>query len=246
MIEFKNVQKIFPQTGAGLGMFNAQISNGDWVSLLGPSGSGKTTLLKLVAGLETKSSGEMSHPFTAEQMSYVFQEPALLPWKTVTDNIILPLRLRGESKAVCLREAEPWLQKLKLSNFAKAYPHELSGGLKMRVSLARALISKPSLLLLDEPFAALDEPIRIELAMELRELWRVSRPTVLFVTHSITEGLWLSDRVMVLQGSPGKLIFDERLSLGEDRPLSIRGKPEFLKQVEACFEMLKGEAGRAK
>ncbi len=241
MIEFGKLSKIFPETKAGLKDISATIPEGQWVTLLGPSGSGKTTLLKLVSGLETPSSGILKNPYPISEMSFVFQEPTLLPWKTVMENIILPLTLKKVSSQKAREEAVPWIQKLKLSNFVDRYPHELSGGLKMRVSLARALVSKPKLLLLDEPFAALDEPIRIELGMELRELWKTFKPTILMVTHSITEGLWLADRALVFQGQPGQVVLDQKMDLGVDRPLEIRGSEFFLKSVEQCFGLLRGE-----
>jgi NitT/TauT family transport system ATP-binding protein len=240
-LQFQSLQKIYPHTQAGLGSVTAEISAGEWVSFLGPSGCGKTTLLKLVAGLETKSGGSLTQPFQSKEIGFVFQEAALLPWKTVKENITLPLVLREVSEAVALKEAAPWIEKLKLQNFLSSFPNELSGGLKMRVSLARALITNPKLLLLDEPFSALDEPIRIELGLELRELWKSLKPTILMVTHSITEALWLSDRVMVFQGQPGHIVLDEPVHLGVDRPLSLRGKPEFLQKVEQCFELLRAK-----
>jgi NitT/TauT family transport system ATP-binding protein len=242
MIRFESLEKIYPKTGAGLGAVNAEIPAGAWVSFLGASGCGKTTLLKLVAGLEQKSGGNLQHDFYSKEMSFVFQEAALLPWATVIENITLPLTLRGFSLAQATPLARPWIEKLKLKGFEQSYPAELSGGLKMRVSLARALLTNPKLLLLDEPFAALDEPIRIELGLELRELFKSLKPTILMVTHSITEALWLSDRVMVFDGQPGRLVLDDELKFGMDRPLALRGNPEFLTKVEHCFSLLRGSA----
>jgi len=239
MIKLGLLEKVYSNTGAGLSPITTDFKAGEWVTILGPSGSGKTTLLKLIAGLEEKSGGKLENPFTPVETSFVFQEPALLPWKSVVENVILPLTLRNTSTEEAKKRAEPWLQKLGLTRFQHAKPHELSGGLKMRVSLARALVTEPKLLLLDEPFAALDEPIRIELGIELRMLFRQLKPTILMVTHSITEGLWLADRAVVLQGKPGRVIWDEQVNLGADRPLSLRGEPEFLKKVETCFGLLK-------
>lgn len=238
MIEASNLEKIFAHTGAGLGPLTTTFKPGEWVTLLGPSGSGKTTLLRLIARLETQSAGSLTNSFRASEASFVFQEPALLPWKSVIENIILPLTMRGVSVLEAESRAKPWLQKFKLKAFSAARPHELSGGLKMRVSLARALITEPKLLLLDEPFAALDEPIRIELGIELRNLFQQLKPTIIMVTHSITEGLWLADRVLVLQGRPGKVVLDEKIHLGDARPLKLRGEPEFTQKVEACFRVL--------
>lgn len=241
-IELRGLGKIYPRTQAGVAGVDAQIRESEWVALLGASGSGKSTLLKLLAGLETPSAGTIQSPYTRAQMGFVFQDSALLPWKTVEENILLPIHLRaGGSHVPKARErAQPWIEKLRLQNFLKSYPEELSGGLKMRVSIARALIAEPRVLLLDEPFAALDEPIRIELGLELRELWKQLKPTVVMVTHSITEALWLADRVMVLQGQPGRIVLDEALPFGADRPLKIRGSTEFLDQVQKCFQLLRG------
>jgi NitT/TauT family transport system ATP-binding protein len=147
--------------------------------------------------------------------------------------------LRGVSLTDAENDAQDWIRKLKLEKFVNHYPSQLSGGLKMRVSVARALITKPQLILMDEPFAALDEPIRIELGLELRELWKSLKPTIVFVTHSITEALWLSDRILVLQGQPGRIALDRTQTFGDDRPLSLRGSPEFQKNVEECFQLLR-------
>ena len=238
-IELKSLQKIYSQNNVGLGSTSLSIPDSQWVSLIGPSGSGKTTLLRLIAGLDSSTGGSISKSFEKNEISYVFQDSALLPWLTVIDNIILPLTLRGVSIQQAKQEAENWIKKLKLEKFLEHYPVQLSGGLKMRVSVARALITKPKLILLDEPFAALDEPIRIELGLELRDLWKSLRPTIVFVTHSITEALWLSDRVLVFQGHPGKLILDRVLNFGEDRPLALRGQEGFQSLVEECFQLLR-------
>jgi NitT/TauT family transport system ATP-binding protein len=238
-ILLQNLQKIYPGSGAGLNQINISIPDAQWISLLGPSGCGKTTLLKLISGLEEKTSGTIEQNFSKKEMSYVFQDAALLPWKTVIENIVLPLTLRGASIQTAAEAAKPWLKKLKLEKFCNHYPSELSGGMKMRVSIARALITQPKLILLDEPFAALDEPIRIELGLELRELWKSFKPTILFVTHSITEALWLSDRVLVFQGQPGSVVLDRPLPFGEDRPLSLRANTEFQDRVEECFQLLR-------
>lgn len=247
-LELRDVSRIYPQTAAGLAPMTVRIAPSEWVTLLGPSGSGKSTLLRLVAGLEAPDTGTLQVPIERRRIGVVFQDPALLPWKNVIDNICLPLTLRRGSTARELSEAreraEPWIQKLRLKKFLHSFPSELSGGLKMRVSLARALITEPQLLLLDEPFAALDEPIRIELGLELRELWQQLRPTILMVTHSITEGLWLADRVLVLQGQPGRVALDQKLDFGIERPLSLRGEAAFLGQVQTCFELLRGREGK--
>lgn len=239
MIRFRAAERIFEKTRTGVGPLDLEIGPGEWVTLLGPSGCGKTTLLRLVAGLETLGAGALENSFSRRKLSYVFQEAALLPWLSVLENIMLPLTLGGTSKALAREKARPWLEKLGIERHSESYPDELSGGIKMRVSLARALITDPALLLLDEPFAALDEPIRIELGLELRELYRSLKPTVLMVTHSITEGLWLSDRVLVFHGQPGKIVLDRKMELPEKRSLAERGDPRFLALVERCFSILK-------
>jgi NitT/TauT family transport system ATP-binding protein len=240
MIRFQGVTRIFPKTGAGIGEFTGGISTGEWVTLLGPSGCGKTTLLRLMAGLEIPTSGGISNPFPVRERAFVFQESALLPWLTAIENVMLPLRIRGISVDEARSRADTWLEKLRIARHGDSRPDELSGGMKMRVSLARALVTDPRLLLLDEPFAALDEPIRIELGLELRDLFRSLRPTIVMVTHSITEALWLSDRVMLFQGQPGRLALDQKVDLGEERTLAQRGEPRFAAQVEECFRLLRG------
>ncbi len=244
-IELSSLQKIYPESKAGLDSLTITIPDSQWISVLGPSGCGKTTLLKLIAGLEEKSGGSITQNFQKKEISYVFQDAALLPWLNVLENITLPLTLRGISISAATVEARSWIQKLKLEKFLDHYPAQLSGGLKMRVSIARALITKPKLILLDEPFGALDEPIRIELGLELRELWKTLKPTIIFVTHSITEALWLSDRALVLQGQPGKLMLDRSLPFGEDRPLALRARSDFQQQVEECFQLLRSVPARS-
>ena len=240
MIRLEGVSKIYPGTGTGLGSTDLEFQPGEWVSLLGPSGSGKSTLLRLVAGLESPSTGSLNQPHRRDRIGFVFQDAALLPWLDVLENVTLPLILKGRDRKSAHELAERELDRLRILPHAKSKPHELSVGIRMRVSIARTLIQQPELILLDEPFAALDEPIRIELGLELRELFSHLRPTILMVTHSITEGLWLSDRVVVLQGQPGTVALDERSTLGPVRTLAGRGDPEFLSMVERCFVLLKG------
>ena len=239
MIRARALGKRYESTGGGLAPLDLEVERGQWVTLLGPSGCGKSTFLKLVAGLEVPGEGGVETSVPRSRMSFVFQEPALLSWSTVEENVILPLRLRGADRKEALEKALPWMEKLGILSLRSSFPAQLSGGQKMRVSLARALVTDPDLLLLDEPFAALDEPIRIELGLELRELFLQMKSTILMVTHSITEGLWLGDRVLVFQGRPGKVVLDEALALGDKRPLSLRGDVRFLSRVEQCFNLLK-------
>ncbi len=242
-VRLETLSKIYSSTQAGLSPLTAEFEPGEWVALLGPSGCGKSTLLKLIAGLEQPTTGRVIHSCSPQQVSFVFQEPALLPWLSVRENVLLPYQFQANAPkdwGQIHEHAQEWFKTLRIERFINAYPNQLSGGMKMRVSLARALVTQPKMLLLDEPFAALDEPIRMELGLELRELWRKNRPNVFLVTHSITEALWLADRVIVLQGQPGQVVLDQKLPYGEIRNLSLRGDPDFLQRVESCFELLRG------
>ena len=187
------------------------LREGDFLSLLGPSGCGKSTALRIVAGLASPTTGVLDwggKPMARGDIGFVFQEPTLMPWASVFDNVWLPLRLKGISR----REATPaiaeMLERVHLTGFEDAVPRELSGGMKMRVSIARALVTRPRLLLMDEPFAALDEITRFKLNNDLLELWQDERFTVIFVTHSVFESVFLSNRIVVMAARPGR-VFDE-------------------------------------
>jgi len=240
MIELKSAGLVFGATGLGLGETNLTFRPGEWTSILGPSGCGKSTLLSLVSGLEKPGAGTVFNPYSKKETGFVFQDSALLPWLTVEENICLPLRLHGFGVTQARERAGEWVSKLRIDHHLDRFPDELSGGLKMRAALARALVSSPRVLLLDEPFSALDEPIRIELGIELRELFNQFKPIVILVTHSITEGLWLSDRTLVMSGQPGKVVFEARVGLPDSRTLAQRGQADFLALVEKCFGILKG------
>ncbi|HWP26922.1 MAG TPA: ABC transporter ATP-binding protein [Xanthobacteraceae bacterium] len=189
--------------------FSLDIRAGEFVSLLGPSGCGKSTALRLIAGLSEPTSGVISwaggRGAPERSIGFVFQEPTLMPWATVFDNVFLPLRLKGQSRKAAAERIMPILASVGLVDFAKAYPRELSGGMKMRVSIARALVTGPRLLLMDEPFAALDEITRFKLNDDLLTLWRELRKTVVFVTHSVFESVYLSQRVVVMTPRPGRV-----------------------------------------
>lgn len=200
----------------------------EFACLLGPSGSGKSTLLRVLAGLLRPTSGQVTFAGGKRpRTSVVFQDANLMPWKTVLDNVALPLELEGVSHREARERAGGWIELVGLRGFEQAWPRELSGGMAQRVALARALIQEPGLLLLDEPFGALDALTREKMAAELLRLWQGSRTTVLMVTHSISEALILSDRVLVFSPRPGRLVLDLPVDLPRPREEDLRYTPEF-------------------
>jgi len=201
------VDKRFATGVAALRAMSLALAPGEFVALLGPSGCGKSTALRLLAGLETPTQGAVRVDRQAT-MSVVFQEPTLMPWSNVFDNVWLPLRIAGVSRTAARERIEPLLQTVGLAGFEGAFPEELSGGMKMRTSIARALVTQPSVLLMDEPFAALDEITRSRLNDDLLAWWRAHRLTVLFVTHSVFEAVYLSQRVLVMCARPGRVVTD--------------------------------------
>jgi NitT/TauT family transport system ATP-binding protein len=211
------------------------VARGDFVALVGPSGCGKSTLLRLVAGLIGATAGELTvdglPPRQARReqhdMAFVFQQPALLPWRTVAANVGLPLELDGQSRPTRRERVAELLDLVGLHDFAGAHPHQLSGGMRMRVSLARALVGRPGLLLLDEPFGALDEITRQRLNEELRRLWASQGFTALFVTHNVFEAAFLAQRVVVMSPRPGRIARELVVPFGADRTPDLRARPEF-------------------
>jgi NitT/TauT family transport system ATP-binding protein len=201
LLALRGVGMRFPNGTRALERFDLEVARGEFLSLLGPSGCGKSTVLRLVAGLAAPTEGEVGRP-SGVRVGVVFQEPTLMPWASAFDNVRLPLRLAGRSAAEVRDEVMAVLARVGLADFAHAYPRELSGGMRMRVSIARALVTRPGLLLLDEPFAALDEITRGRLDDDLLGLWREHGLTVVFVTHSVYEAVYLSTRVAVLAGGP--------------------------------------------
>ena len=195
----------FPTGVQALDRLDLEIERGEFLSLLGPSGCGKSTALRLAAGLAQPTTGRMQRA-PDMRLGFVFQEPTLMPWATVFDNVRLPLRLQGRSAASVRDEVMQVLDLVGLTEFAAAFPRELSGGMRMRVSIARALATRPNLLLLDEPFAALDEITRGRLDDDLRRIWREQSLTVVFVTHSVYEAVYLSSRIAVFSGRPGRIV----------------------------------------
>jgi NitT/TauT family transport system ATP-binding protein len=224
LLKVKRVSKRFGNGTLALKDINLDIGPHQFVSLLGPSGCGKSTLLKMVSGLGLPTQGEIEWPTSAYDMrgralpelSYVFQEPTLLPWSKARRNVSLPLRLSGMPADEADRRACEALASVGLHGFEDAHPRELSGGMKMRVSIARALVTKPRALLMDEPFAALDEITRLKLNQDLLALWQREKFSVVFVTHSVFESVYLSQRIVVMAAKPGRVHAD--LDVAEPYP----------------------------
>ncbi|HEV8030356.1 MAG TPA: ABC transporter ATP-binding protein [Stellaceae bacterium] len=231
-----------------LGAIDLSVARGEFLSLLGPSGCGKSTLLRIVAGLSPPTSGrcELSlggepgrgHP--AGHIGFVFQDPTLMPWSTVSRNVELPFRLAGRVRSIERDRVAAALRAVGLAGFAHAYPHQLSGGMRMRVSIARALVTDPDLLLLDEPFAALDEITRLALNDDLLRLWEASRPTILFVTHSVFESVYLSTRIAVMTARPGRIAVDLPVNLPQPREHAIRTSADYAQMCETVSAALAG------
>ncbi|MBU6420357.1 MAG: ABC transporter ATP-binding protein [Proteobacteria bacterium] len=209
MFVLRQVAKTFGNGTKALEGINAEIAPGSFVALLGPSGCGKSTLLRLLSGLEAPTSGEIFWGHAGKpapgEIGYVFQDSTLLPWAGAAENVYLPLRLRGVGRAAAMPRVMAALAQVGLEGFEHAKPKALSGGMRMRVSIARALVSEPALLLMDEPFAALDEFTRHRLQDDLLALWRRTGKTVVFVTHSIYEAAYLANRIMIMTPRPGRI-----------------------------------------
>jgi NitT/TauT family transport system ATP-binding protein len=208
IVSLRGVAKTFGTGTLALDGLDLVVREGEFLSLLGPSGCGKSTALRIMAGLSEPSHGSVTWSDGAgaqRSIGFVFQEPTLMPWATVSDNVFLPLKLAGTDRAAAAPRIAETLQRVGLSDFAQAYPRELSGGMRMRVSIARALVTAPRVLLMDEPFAALDEITRFKLNDDLVALWRELRMTVVFVTHSVFESVYLSERIVVMTSRPGKV-----------------------------------------
>jgi NitT/TauT family transport system ATP-binding protein len=233
-VSLRGVTKVYDNGVAALGPLDLDVRKGEFVSLLGPSGCGKSTALRLIAGLSTPTSGSVSvaRPAGADgaghSIGFVFQEPTLMPWASVRENVRLPLKLsRASAKEAAVRVSTA-LTEVGLADFADAYPRELSGGMKMRVSLARALVTDPDILLMDEPFAALDEITRFRLNNDLLALWRNLRKTVIFVTHSVFESVYLSQRVIVMSARPGRIGAEFQIDAPEPRTEEFRTSADYV------------------
>jgi NitT/TauT family transport system ATP-binding protein len=232
-VSLRGVTKVYDSGVMALGPFDLDVSKGEFVSLLGPSGCGKSTALRLIAGLSAPTSGTVGISKPAGQarpghsVGFVFQEPTLMPWTSVRENVRLPLKLAHAPAAEANARIDQALTQVGLTEFADAYPRELSGGMKMRVSLARALVTDPDILLMDEPFAALDEITRFRLNNDLLALWRNLRKTIIFVTHSVFESVYLSQRVIVMTPRPGRLSAEFGIDSPEPRDEDFRTSAEY-------------------
>jgi NitT/TauT family transport system ATP-binding protein len=212
------------------------IEPGEFVAIVGPSGCGKSTLLRAVAGLDQVDSGDVTVDRTS--IAYVFQDAHLLPWRTVARNVALPLELRGAPPSERDAAVSAVLGDVELADARDRYPAELSGGMRMRASIARALVTRPRLLLMDEPFAALDDITRQRLDEHLRALWQAHELTVVFVTHSIFEATFLADRVIVMSKRPGRIVHDGAIELPRERSAATRGDPRFARAAAEVLSAL--------
>jgi NitT/TauT family transport system ATP-binding protein len=237
LVELVKVGKEFANGTVALDDVDLAIRGGEFVALLGPSGCGKSTVLRLIAGLTSPSRGTIRRTSQGEQtarrrdspsIGCVFQEPTLMPWASVWNNIFLPLRLQGVRRAQAAGPVNEALSLVGLDKFGSAYPRELSGGMKMRASIARALVTHPQLLLLDEPFAALDEITRSRLNDDVLTLWREHRWSALFITHSVYEAVYLSTRVLVMSPRPGRIVDEFAVDLPLPRTAETRTSARFV------------------
>ncbi|MFM7426455.1 MAG: ABC transporter ATP-binding protein [Elainella sp.] len=232
-ITLSNVSKIYQNGTVALQDLNLAIEQGQFVSLLGPSGCGKSTVLRLIAGLGRMSGGSLywgsSNQGNSGQprLAFVFQEAALMPWATVAENVRLPLKLAKVPNREALQSVSEALHLVDLQGFERSHPRQLSGGMKMRVSIARALVTKPDVLLMDEPFGALDEMTRSRLNSDLLELWQQKQWTVVFVTHNIYEAVYLSNRVVVMAARPGRVVADVAIDAPYPRTEDFRTSIQF-------------------
>ena len=241
VVSLRGVSKVFGSGVAALDNLDLDVREGEFLSLLGPSGCGKSTALRIIAGLSEPTRGTVAWPGAqagrVNDIGFVFQEPTLMPWATVFANVFLPLKLAGIGRAEAAPRLMQILARVGLSEFADAYPRQLSGGMRMRVSIARALVTMPRVLLMDEPFAALDEITRFKLNDDLIALWRELRMTVVFVTHSVFESVYLSQRVVVMSARPGR-VFAELAIDARERDAGFRTSAEYAGHCRVASEAL--------
>jgi NitT/TauT family transport system ATP-binding protein len=248
LLALRGVGKTFPNGTVALSDLDLGVYAGEFVSLVGPSGCGKSTALRIIAGLSEPSEGVVewpsqgvamtTHPDKASRIGFVFQEPTLMPWSSVAKNVALPLMLRGHGGDKAAAPVAAALDRVGLTQFADAFPRELSGGMRMRVSIARALVTEPELLLMDEPFAALDEITRFKLNNDLLALWQASGTTVVFVTHSVFESVYLSSRILVMTPRPGRIFTELTIDAPYPRNQNFRTSAEYAAFCRRASEAL--------
>lgn len=242
LILLDGVDKRFDNGLLALQSLSLSVGPGEFVALLGPSGCGKSTVLRMVAGLAPRSSGRLEAPALradgTARTAFVFQEPTLMPWASVYDNVWLPLRLAGVGHDEADDRVMRALAAVGLAEFVRAFPGELSGGMKMRVSVARALVTRPQVLLMDEPFAALDEITRQRLNADLLASWQAAELAVLFVTHSVFEAVFLSQRVLVMAARPGRIVAEVAIDAPYPRSAAFRGSPVYLAACQRLSQAL--------
>ena len=232
LVALRGVGKTFPTGTRALAGLELEVRAGEFLALLGPSGCGKSTALRIIAGLSDPTEGAVEWAAAApagneNRIGFVFQEPTLMPWTNVFNNVLLPLNLHGAPAPQAAERVNAVLGRVGLQQFGRAYPRELSGGMRMRVSIARALVTEPQLLLMDEPFAALDEITRFKLNDDLLHMWQALRTTVVFVTHSVFESVYLSSRVVVMAARPGRVFTELTIDAPYPRDGNFRTSPEY-------------------
>jgi NitT/TauT family transport system ATP-binding protein len=243
IVSLRHVGKTFERGTVALEGFDLTVRDGEFVSLLGPSGCGKTTALRIVAGLSEPSEGAVEWPegraAGAGDLGFVFQEPTLMPWANVAGNVRLPLKLAHADTTATDVAVSQALERVGLADFAQSYPRELSGGMKMRVAIARALVTEPRLLLMDEPFAALDEINRFRLNNDLLKLWQMLARTVIFVTHSVFESVFLSQRIVVMTPRPGRVFTEITIPASYPRDEDFRTSADYAGYCRRVSEALR-------
>jgi NitT/TauT family transport system ATP-binding protein len=252
-VQIEQVHRRFgwgPRGVDALGPIDLEIADGEFLCVVGPSGCGKSTLLRLLAGLLRPSEGRVAiaidadNPATAHPAAMIFQDYGIYPWKTVRANVRFGLDIQGVPEADARRRADDWLDRMGLADFADAWPDTLSGGMRQRVSIARALAVEPELLLMDEPFAALDAQLRSVLQEELLAVCQAAHRTVVFVTHSLEEAILLGDRVVVMSARPGRIIAERTVPFERPRTAEVRTTQEFAALERELWHLLRGEVTR--
>jgi NitT/TauT family transport system ATP-binding protein len=243
IVALRGVGKTFPSGTVALADLDLDVRQGEFLSLLGPSGCGKSTALRIIAGLTEPTQGVVEWTAAAKtenenRLGFVFQEPTLMPWANVFNNVLLPLKLKGVPADKAGARVEAALDRVGLQKFAQAYPRELSGGMRMRASIARALVTEPALLLMDEPFAALDEITRFKLNNDLLRVWHALHTTVVFVTHSVFESVYLSSRIVVMAARPGRVFTELAIDAPYPRDQTFRTSADYAALCRRTSEAL--------